>query len=90
MPLARPSRLVGIFAFVIAFTRNRAPRSAPSWGLGPPSFACARDYVLVFWVLHTKFFGGGECTPPDKEFFLGDMGTCCLTKKAVGGFVSLI
>ena len=28
-------------------------------------------------------------TPPDKEFFLGDMGTC-LTKKVVGVFVSLI
>ena len=28
-------------------------------------------------------------TPPDKEFFLGDMGTCA-TKQIVGVFVSLI
>ena len=31
----------------------------------------------------------GEGTPPDKEFFPGDMGTC-FTEKTVGVFVSLI
>ena len=33
--------------------------------------------------------GLGAFTPPDEEFFLGDMGTC-FTKKIEGFFVSLI
>ena len=38
-------------AFIIVFTRDRAPKSAQSCGLAPPSFMCARYYVLAFVVL---------------------------------------
>ena len=34
--------------FMIVFSRDRAPQSAQSWGLGPPPSTCAHDYVLAF------------------------------------------
>ena len=34
--------------FEIVFSRVRAPRSARSWGLGPPPSTCAHDGVLAF------------------------------------------
>ena len=37
--------------FIIVFTRDRAPKKSKSVGLGPPSFMCARYYVLAFLVL---------------------------------------
>ena len=33
------------------FTFDHAPQSSKIWGLGPPSFMCARDYVLAFLAL---------------------------------------
>ena len=39
---------------VAVFSRDRAPQSAQSWGLEPPSFMCARDYVLFLWCWASK------------------------------------
>ena len=46
----RSSLGIEAFALKIAFTPDRAPKSAESWGLGPPSFMCARDYPFVFFL----------------------------------------
>ena len=35
---------------IIVLSRDRAPQSAQSWGLGPPPSTCAHDHVLAFLV----------------------------------------
>ena len=42
---------IEVLSYAVEFSRDRAPRSAKSYGLGPPSFMCGVHYGRVLAVL---------------------------------------